>query len=95
MWSRRNKPSRRGFSLPELALCAAIIGLLSALAVVGIIRHRQNAEDTRVQAELNSIYKAMEAFRQVYGRYPASYAQLREFISIPDFDQRYDINPNP
>lgn len=84
-----------GFSLPEMVTVGAIVGVLATLATVGVIRHRQNAEDTRMQAELGTIYKGMEAYRTVYGRYPATYAQLREFVSIPNFDRRYQINPNP
>ncbi|MBI4227165.1 MAG: type II secretion system protein GspG [Candidatus Omnitrophica bacterium] len=76
-------------------IVVGLIGLLAALAVIGVSRHRQDAEDTRMQAELSSIYKAMEAYRFLHGRYPTTYAELREFISIPDFAGRYEINPSP
>ncbi len=91
----RRGVGQRGFSLPELVTVGAIVALVAAGATVGVIRHRQNAEDARMQAELGTIYKGMEAYRTVYGRYPTSYAQLREFVSIPNFDRRYEINPNP
>lgn len=87
--------SARGFSLPELMVVAGVIALVGAIATVGIARHRQDAEDIRTQAELGSIYKAMQVFRQIYGRYPRNSAELRPFISIPDFDNRYEVNPNP
>lgn len=87
--------SARGFSLPELMVVAGIVALVGAAATVGIARHRQNVEDIRTQAELGSIYKAMQAFRQIYGRFPRNSAELRLFISIPDFDNRYEVNPNP
>lgn len=87
--------SARGFSLSELMAVAGIIALVGTAATVGIVRHRQDAEDIRMQAELGSIYKAMQAFRQIYGRFPRSNAELRPFISVPDFDNRYEINPNP
>lgn len=86
---------RRGFSLVELMVVVALVAGLSAMAVVGISRHRQDVEDSKMQAEMSSIYKAMEAYRVINGRYPAGYAQLREFISVPDFGNRYEINPNP
>jgi prepilin-type N-terminal cleavage/methylation domain-containing protein len=86
---------RGGFSLTELMVVTGVIAMVAAIAAVGVSRHRENAEDVRMQAELNSIYKGMETHRQVYGRYPASYAELQPFVSIPDFGNRYDINPNP
>lgn len=85
----------RGFSLPELMVVAGVIALVGAVATVGVARHRQDVEDIRMQAELGSIYKAMQAFRQIYGRFPRNSAELRPFISIPDFDNRYEVNPNP
>lgn len=85
----------RGFSLPELMVVAGIVALVGAVAAVGVARHRQDAEDIRTQAELSSIYKAMQAFRQIYGRFPRNSAELRPFVSIPDFDNRYEVNPNP
>jgi len=87
--------SRRGYSLPELMTVLGVIGAVAGMATVGILRHRQDAEDVRMQGELASIYKAMEAYRNVYGRYPRSYAELSEFISVPNFNAKYDINPNP
>lgn len=85
-------PRQGGYTLPELGLVAAIIGLLAGMATIGILRHRQNAEDVRTQGELQSIYKAMEAYRMTYGRYPTNYTELSEFISIPNFSRRYRIN---
>lgn len=82
----------KGYTLPEVAIVAATIGLLAGMATIGILRHRQNAEDVRTQGELQSIYKAMEAYRMTYGRYPTTYRELSEFISIPNFDRRYRIN---
>lgn len=98
MWCRRPaicRKNKRGFSLPELMVTIAVIALVLGIALVGFLRHRQDAEDARMQAELTSIYKAMQAYRYVYGRYPATYGELSEFISVPNFDQRYEINPNP
>ena len=92
-WLKRRKNS--GTTLPELMAVAAIVSLLAAGVTAGVLRHRHNAEDERMQAELQSIYKGMEAYHVVYGRYPISYRELQEFISIPDFDRRYQINPNP
>ncbi len=95
MWYRKASPKKRGYTLPELAVVTGILGLVAAMATVGIIRHRQNAEDLKMQAELTSIYKAMQAYRLVHGAYPSSYAQLQEFISVPNFSNRYEINQNP
>lgn len=92
---KSSRRRRSGFSLTELMVVTGVIAMVAAIATVGVSRHRQNAEDVKMQAELNSIYKGMEAYRQVYGRTPVSYAELQPFVSIPDFNNRYDINPNP
>lgn len=85
----------RGFSMVELMIVIAVISALAAMAVVGVSRHRMDAEDARVQANLGSIYKAMAAHRSIYGRYPRDKAELGRFFPVPaDFDQRYQINPN-
>ncbi len=72
-----------------------LIAALVAAAVVGLIRHRQEAEDKRMEAELTSIYKAIQSYQMIYGRYPRTYGELSEFIEIPNFNARYDLNPNP
>lgn len=89
------KNKRKGYTLPELMVVAAVVSAIVASATVGALRYRQNADDARMQAELQSIYKAMEAYRLVYGRYPTTYGELSGFISVPNFDQRYTLNPNP
>lgn len=90
-----NQNRKKGYTLAEVMMVAGILALVGSLATVGLIRHREEAEDVRTQGELTSIYKAMEAYRQVYGRYPSNNGELRPFVSIPNFDQRYEINPNP
>lgn len=86
---------RFGFTLPEMVVVISLGAMLVAIVTIGVVRYRDNAENVRIEAELTSIFKAMEAYRQVYGRYPVSYAELGEFVSIPNFNSRYDINPNP
>lgn len=87
--------NRNGFSLVELMIVVGLIALVASFAVVGVLRHRENAEDIRMQSELTSIYKGMEAFRQGYGRYPRTNAELRPYVSVPDFDAKYEINQSP
>lgn len=85
----------RGFSMVELIIVIAVISVLAAMAAVGVSRHRMDAENARVQANLGSMYKAMVAYRGIYGRYPRDKAELGQFFPVPsDFDQRYQINPN-
>jgi type II secretory pathway pseudopilin PulG len=95
MWWFQSRKNKRGYTLVELAITGGIVSLIAAAAVFGIARYRNNAEDARMEKEMGSIYQAVQAYRLVYGRYPASYAQLSEFITIPNFDQRYELNPNP
>ncbi len=91
----KRKRNNRGYTLAEVMATAGIVGLIMAAAVFGVVRYRQNAEDARMEKELVSIYQAVHAFRLIYGRYPASYGELSSFITVPNFNQRYELNPNP
>lgn len=60
----------RGFTLLELLVVVAIIGLLSAIVISSLEGFRMKARDAKRIADLQSIRKALELYYAAYGTYP-------------------------
>jgi type IV pilus assembly protein PilA len=91
MTARDNAPSRVrksiGFSLIELLLVAAIIGLLAAIAIPQFIAYRTRAIDTQMKSDLKNAAMAMESYFAEFKVYPASVGS----ISSVGYRQTNDI----
>jgi prepilin-type N-terminal cleavage/methylation domain-containing protein len=64
--------SSKGFSLLELIVVVAIIGILSAIGIPTYQGYMQKGRDTDAQMALRSISAAQERFKLVYGVYCGS-----------------------
>lgn len=63
------KNSRAGFSLVELMVSVAIIGVLSSIAVPNIMRYVAKSKQAEVKTMLASLYASEKAFYATYTTY--------------------------
>lgn len=60
------KADRKGFTLIELMIVIAIIGVLAAIAIPQFTAYRQKGYNTKAKAELRSFYTACQAYFATY-----------------------------
>lgn len=59
-----------GFTLIEVLVVIAIMGILASVVFVGMRPAGEQARDTQRQADLREVQTALELYRNRYGRYP-------------------------
>ncbi len=79
--------SQSGFSLVELMIVVAIIGILAAVAIPNFQRFQAKARQSEARANLAAIYTAEKAFYQEWQQY---YADFFAIGYIPEGQFRYD-----
>lgn len=58
----RAKRGQKGFTLIELMIVVAIIGILAAIAIPQFANYRKKSYNTQAKAELKSYYTACQAY---------------------------------
>ena len=61
--------AQRGFSLLELLIVVAIVGIISAIAIPGLRKAKQNAQSGSAMQSLRMITTAQHLFERKYKRY--------------------------
>jgi len=77
-------PGQRGFTLVELLIVVAIVGLLSSIAVVNLLNAVDKAKQKRTMMDMHTIGAAVEAYGTDNARYPlgiANWPALRAQIN--------------
>lgn len=67
---------KSGFSLVELMIVVAIIGILSALAIPNFLKYRAKAKQTEAKINLAALYMAEKSFGTEYNTYTSYLGSL-------------------
>ena len=78
-----------GFTLLELLVTLAIIGLIAGLAGPPVVRYLSGARTDTAQTQARNIATAVELFRLDVGRYPSTDEGLAALSSAPDGATRW------
>lgn len=79
--------NQRGFSLVELMIVVAIIGILSAIAIPNFMRFQAKSRQAEAKANLGAIYAAEKAFNAEWQQY---FGDLIEIGYAPEGSFRYE-----
>ncbi len=82
------RTSQKGFSLVELMVVVAIIGVLASIAVPQVNKFIAKARQSEAKTNLASYYTAQKAFQSEYGVYDS------RFVAIgyaPEGELRYNV----
>lgn len=79
----RGAPVLTGFTLVELLVVMAIIGVLSSIILASTNAQRQKARDTKRVQEIKQIQQALEVFITNQGSYPALLSNLVSSNFLP------------
>lgn len=68
--------NKKGFTLIEMLIVVAIVGLLASVVVLGIGNARERARDAKRAGDIRQIQNAAEAFYATNNTYPANLGQM-------------------
>jgi general secretion pathway protein G len=70
-----DRPLERGFTLVELALTVALIGVLSTVAISGYANYQDRARKTQVIVDIKTMSTELDGYEIATGQLPSTLAQ--------------------
>ena len=68
---------KKGFTLIELMIVVAIVGILAAIAIPNFLRFQAKSRQAEAKANLGAIYTALEAFRGEIKQAPPAFSAIK------------------
>lgn len=91
MTMRQNaKKSAKGFTLLEILVVVAIIGVLAAMIVPNVIGQRDQANVDLAKASMASIASALDMYRLDNNKYPTTQQGLRALVEKPSDAKKWN-----
>lgn len=81
--SRHSSKRRNGFTLLELLVVLAILGLLAAIVGPQVIRYLGSSKTQTASVQVKNIAASLELFRLDAGRYPTAAEGLNALVKPP------------
>jgi general secretion pathway protein G len=79
----RQLRSQKGFTLIELMVVLAIIGVLAALIVPNVLNRAEDARAVAARTDINNLMQALKLYRLDNSRYPSAEQGLQALVSAP------------
>lgn len=86
---------KKGFTLIEVLIVVAIIGILASIVLVGLGPARQSGQDARRLADVRGIQTALELYYRAEGTYPANQGagdSYQEYCNMAQTVSQYSNN---
>ena len=69
-----NRMKKNGFTLIELIVVIAILGILATIGLTSFQTSQMKSRDAKRKSDLEQVQRALEAYMNDYGNYPAANA---------------------
>jgi prepilin-type N-terminal cleavage/methylation domain-containing protein len=82
--NKRNRTRSLGFTLVEMLVVIAIIGILAAILLPAIQKVLKTAKENRIAQEVSQLHQAVESYKQKFGDYPPDFSSVRVVGDLSD-----------